>query len=143
MSGARLLLVVTVAALAVGGAATAAGAPTPPVIHEPFTPLPCPLHPDTTVDIEGCQEHRILRTDRAIDNDVKAILGLLRTTDARASFVAGEQDWLRYRRRSCAAEATVYAGGSGAPVAYLSCTVRRNRTHLADLGAMKKTLGTH
>jgi len=134
--------VVALAALAAGGTATAAGAPTPPVIHEPFTPLPCPIHPDTTIDVEGCQEHRILRTDRAIDKEVKTIFGLLRTGDARASFAAGEQDWLRYRRRSCAAEAAVYAGGSAAPVAYLSCALRRNRTHLADLRAMRNVLAT-
>ena len=142
MTIARLLLV-TLAALAVAGSAAAAAGPAPPVIQEPFTALTCPLHPDTTIEIEACQEHRILRTDRAIDKAVKAIFGLLRSTDARTSFVSGEQAWLRYRRRSCAAESTVYAGGSAAPVAYLICELRRNQTHLADLSAMRKTLATH
>ena len=113
----------------------------PPVIHEPFTPLPCPLHPDTTTDVEGCQERRILRTDRAIGRDVRTIFRLLRTRSARASFVAGEQHWLRYRRESCTAKASSYAGGSGEPVAYLTCTLRRNTSHLADLVATRKTLG--
>jgi uncharacterized protein YecT (DUF1311 family) len=112
----------------------------PPVIHEPFTPLPCPIHPDTTVDVEGCQERRILRTDRAIDGDVAIVFRLLRTRSARSSFGAAERSWLYYRRHSCTAEASAYAGGSGEPVAYLSCTLRRNTSHLADLAAMRKAL---
>jgi uncharacterized protein YecT (DUF1311 family) len=115
----------------------------PPVIHEPFTALPCPIHPDTTVDVEGCQEMRVLRTDRAIDREVKTIFALLPTRAARASFVAGEQSWLHYRRQSCTAEASFYGGGSGEPVAYLTCTLHRNRSHLADLAATEKTLRQH
>jgi uncharacterized protein YecT (DUF1311 family) len=118
----------------------AAAAVAPPVIHEPFTALPCPLHPDTTIDVVGCQEHRVLRSDRAIDGQVAAILGLLRTESARASFVAGERSWLQYRRRSCSAEASHVAGGSLHPVAVLTCTLQRNRSHLADLTSMRKIL---
>lgn len=114
---------------------------TPPVIHEPFTALPCTIHPDTTIEVEGCQEMRVLRTDRAIDREVKTIFGLLGTRSARASFVAGEQNWLHYRRQSCIAEASRYGRGSAEPVAYLTCTLRRNTSHLADLSAMRKALG--
>jgi uncharacterized protein YecT (DUF1311 family) len=116
------------------------GGPMPPVIHEPFTALPCPLHPDTNIDIEGCQEHRILRTDRAIDAQVRTIFRLLRTQGARLSFVTGERDWLHYRRASCAAEASHYAGGTAEPVAYLSCSLRKNKAHLTDLTIMRKAL---
>ena len=55
-----------------------AAAIAPPVIHEPFSALPCPLHPDTTIDVVGCQEHRVLRTDRAINGQVGAIFRGLR-----------------------------------------------------------------
>ncbi len=137
------ILLTLLAAAAFAGGARAAGAepePTPPVIHEPFTALPCPIHPDTSVDIEGCQEMRVLRTDRAIDESVRTIFRLLATRSARSSFVAGEEQWLRYRRQSCLAEASAYRGGSGEPVVYLSCTLRRNTSHLADLAAMRKTL---
>jgi uncharacterized protein YecT (DUF1311 family) len=120
-----------------------AGGLTPPVIHEPFTALPCPIHPDTTIDVEGCQEMRVLRTDRAIDGQVKTIFGLLKTKTARASFVAGEQNWLSYRRSSCTAEASFYGRGTQEPVAYLSCTLVRNKSHLSDLAAMKTTLSQH
>ena len=121
--------------------AAASGVQPPPAIHEPFTPLPCPIRPDTTIEVEGCQEMRILRTDRAIDAEARAIFGLLRTQRARESFVTGEQSWLRYRQQSCASEASVFAGGSAEPVALLTCVLRRNTSHLADLKAMRKVLG--
>jgi len=121
----------------------AAAAIAPPVIHEPFTALPCPLHPDTTIDVVGCQEHRVLRTDRAIDAQVKAIFGLLRTDGRRSPFAAGERSWLHFRRQSCAAEASRFAGGSAHAVALLSCTLQRNTSQLADLTAMRKALARH
>ena len=83
-----------------------AAAIAPPVIHEPFTALPCPLHPDTTIDVVGCQEHRVLRTDRAIDAQVRAIFRLLRTDAGARRSSAGERSWLQYRRQSCSAEAS-------------------------------------
>jgi len=133
-----LALVVTCAVAAPAGAVGRGLAP--PVIHEPFTPLPCPIHPDTTIDVEGCQEVRILRTDRAIDAKARTIFHLLRTQSARLSFVTGERNWLHYRRQSCAAEASHYAGGTAEPVAYLNCTLARNKSHLTDLTAMRKAL---
>jgi uncharacterized protein YecT (DUF1311 family) len=123
--------------------AGAVGGPAPPVIHEPFTALPCPIHPDTTIDVEGCQEVRVLRTDRAIDVEVAKIFRLLPTQGARSQFVDGEQSWLHYRRQSCLAESSRYRGGTAQPVAFLNCSLRRNQSHLADLAAMRKALGTH
>jgi len=117
-----------------------AAAIAPPVIHEPFTALPCPLHPDTAIDVIGCQEHRVLRTDRMIDGQVRVIFGRLRTDNARSTFVAGERRWLQYRRRSCSAEASHLAGGSAHSVALLTCSLQRNNEHLADLTAMRKAL---
>ncbi len=118
----------------------AAAAIAPPVIHEPFTALPCPLHPDTTIDVIGCQEHRVLRGDRAIDAQVKTIFRLLRAERARATFVGAERSWLQYRRQSCSTEASKFSGGSLHPVALLSCEVQRNTSHLADLTAMRRAL---
>jgi uncharacterized protein YecT (DUF1311 family) len=113
------------------------------VIHEPFTPINCPLHPDTTLDIEGCQEMRVLRTDRAIDGQVGKVFHLLRSQSARASFVDGERGWLYYRRESCLAEASFYAGGTAGGVALLTCTLRENRAHLVALAATRATLSQH
>ena len=117
-----------------------AAAIAPPVIHEPFKALPCPLHPDTTIDVIGCQEHRVLKTDGAINGQVGAIFRLLRTEGQRSTFVAAERSWLQYRRQSCSVEASKYAGGSEQPVALLTCTLQRNTSHLADLKAMRSTL---
>jgi uncharacterized protein YecT (DUF1311 family) len=140
MGVSRLCLVVIVS---VAPSALAASNLKPPVIREAFTPLRCPAHPQTTLALEGCAEKAILTTDRAINSQVKTIFGLLHTPAARLSFVQGEQSWLRYRRTSCAAQVSNYAGGSIQPVVYADCIASRNKTHLADLAAIRKTLSQH
>ncbi len=141
------MLPVAVLALFLGGSAVAssgAGAIgasiDPPVIRETFTVLPCPGHPVTTRDLEGCAEKASLQSDRTINARAKRILGLLRSNGARTAFVRGEQSWLSYRRTSCSAEASKVAGGSLEPVAFARCDVARNNAHLADLAQMERTL---
>ena len=119
-----------------------AGPLKPPIIHEPFTPLPCPRHAVSTVDMEGCGEQKVLRSDRRIDTDVKAIFGLLAQSERRG-FVAGEVAWLRYRRLSCNAEATKFAGGTLGPVDDIGCVEGRNRSHLEDLAGTLTVLRQH
>jgi uncharacterized protein YecT (DUF1311 family) len=114
----------------------------PPVIRESFTPLPCPAHPVTTAAMEGCAEKMILESDRAIDGEAKAIFNLL-VPSARRRFVRSEESWLRYRRASCLTEASKYQGGTLQPVAFASCVVSRNRTHLKDLTELKRVLAFH
>jgi uncharacterized protein YecT (DUF1311 family) len=124
-------------------AALLAAAPLkPPVIHEVFTLLPCPMHPVSTLDMEGCTEHAIVQTDHKIDAQVKTIFGLLRS-DARGGFVRGERAWLQYRQLSCDAESTAYAGGTFAGVVAAECTLSRSKDHLADLVDLRKTLQHH
>ena len=57
------------AILAVPAPASAAGALSPPVIKESFTPLSCSGAPKrrSTLQQEGCAERQILKTDTAID----------------------------------------------------------------------------
>ncbi|MDP9224373.1 MAG: DUF1311 domain-containing protein, partial [Actinomycetota bacterium] len=109
-------------------------------IREPWTPLPCPTHPGSTIEIEGCLERSVVRSDRRINAKAATIFRLLRTDSDRVAFVEGEQAWLRYRRRSCTATASVYRGGSAEPVAFLRCEAHRNRRHLADLVDTERTL---
>jgi len=116
------------------------GAPQPPVIRESFTVLPCPAHPVSTVDLEGCAERALLRSNRAINARAKTNFGLLRSKAARTTFIRGERSWLEYRRSSCSAQASVYSGGSAQPLAFLQCEVNRNRTHLAELAQMERWL---
>jgi uncharacterized protein YecT (DUF1311 family) len=129
-------------ALAAGASAGAGGALAPPVIHEPFTPLPCPMHPASTIEIEGCQEHALLRSDRAVNARTRTIFYLLGSHSARAAFVRGETSWLNYRRGSCEAQASRYAGGTAEPVEFAACELARNHVHLGELGGLLRTLRT-
>src|SRR5689334_14368242 len=101
--------VLLAAAITVGLAATSAVAVAgPPVITEPFTLLPCPAKPTTTLDLEGCAERRIVATDKAIDARVRTIFALLRSrrsSRAVANFVRGERAWLTSRRAVCTSRA--------------------------------------
>ena len=100
----------------------------------------CPAHPSSTIEIEGCLEKAISRSDRRIDKSAARIFGLLRQAPDRVAFVQGEREWLSYRRHSCKAEGSIYRGGSAEPIAFLTCEKRRNLQHIADLAAMERTL---
>lgn len=147
MSGfARLSLVgALVASLAVlvAGAANGTGGLQPPVITEPFTPLPCPKDPaerQTTLGIKACLAQRILRSDAKINTLVKAIFGKQPDDTGRRKVIAAEKAWLTYRDAACSSEADVYRGGTAQPVAYLTCTAVRNDTHAKELSAFLEQL---
>jgi uncharacterized protein YecT (DUF1311 family) len=112
----------------------------PPVITEGFTLLPCPAKPGTTLELEGCAEHRIVGTDTAINQRVRAIFSLLGTPSARARFARGERAWLERRRNLCESRADVYDGGSAAPVAFAECVADQNVAHLEDLRVFERAL---
>jgi uncharacterized protein YecT (DUF1311 family) len=113
----------------------------PPLIHESFTPLPCPAHPQAQLELEGCAEKAILATDRQIDAVNASIFGRLAARD-RATFVAGERAWLRYRRASCLTAASKYAGGTLASLVDANCVASRNRVHLRELASLLRDLRT-
>jgi uncharacterized protein YecT (DUF1311 family) len=125
------------AAVLVSAAAAALG---PPIIREPWTPLPCPVHPKSTLEIQGCLQRAVARSDRLIDAKTATIFRLIRQRSDRVAFVEGERAWLRYRRQSCSATASVYRGGSAEPIAFLQCEENRNARHLADLRETERTL---
>jgi uncharacterized protein YecT (DUF1311 family) len=138
----RVVIVATLTVAVVASAAAPTGVK-PPVISEGFTLLPCPAHPKTTIDLEGCAEHRLVRSDRAINERVRAIFALLgrrRSAAARARFVRGETAWLVYRRAVCASRADVYEGGSAGPLAAAECQADRNAGHLRDIEAFERAL---
>ena len=134
--------------VACGASAGAAGAPrarapAPPVIKEGFTPRPCPRSRaarQTTLGAEACLERQILKTDAAINKQVRSIFGLLLDVLAKRRFVSGEKAWRTYRTKSCVSEADVYRGGTAEPLAFADCVVRRNRQHIADLKYFHATL---
>jgi uncharacterized protein YecT (DUF1311 family) len=117
--------------------------PKAPVISESLTLLPCPAKPKTTLDFEGCAEHKIVRSDKAINKRVGTIFSLLRSHRSAAAvshFVRGERFWLAARRAVCKSRADVYEGGSAAPLTFAGCEVKENAAHLRDLTAFEHVL---
>jgi uncharacterized protein YecT (DUF1311 family) len=145
---------VLIAASAVTLIATpvAAGAPAsiarlaklaPPVIHEPFTPLPCTGAPGhrTTLEMEGCAEQQILSSDKRIDALNQEIFGKLFDAAARRRFIAGHNAWLAYRRAYCLSASDVFEGGTEALVVYADCSASVNSQHVKDLKAFLRDFG--
>lgn len=122
--------------------AFAASTSRPPVIHEPFTPLPCPRHATSTVGIEGCQEQALLASDRTLNELTRRIFVKLRAGE-RAGFARSEAAWLVYRRGSCAAQSSPTSGGTANGIEALGCELQRNKTHRADLAELLKALSVH
>jgi uncharacterized protein YecT (DUF1311 family) len=115
--------------------AGAASSPSAPVIHEDFTVLACPSKPSTTVQIEGCAEHKVLATDKTIDAlNVKIFSKLSKT--GRADYINTNTNWVNYRDAACTTEASIYSGGSIQPVAYANCLVSIDGSHVTELKTM-------
>lgn len=133
----RALIVASVLVVVAAASAATVG---PPVIREPWTQLACPTHPSSTVEIEGCLERDVTRSDRRIDTKAATVFQLIKRQGDRAGFVSAEHSWLQYRRRSCSAAASVYHGGSAEPIASLNCQKSRNVRHLADLADSERIL---
>jgi uncharacterized protein YecT (DUF1311 family) len=114
----------------------------PPVIPVKFTPLPCPKHAYSTIDMEGCSERATLKTDKQINTQVATIFKLL-IPSARADFVRSERSWLAYRNGSCEAESSKFAGGTAEPVEFGYCLSDASAEHLHDLVVFRKFLQIH
>jgi uncharacterized protein YecT (DUF1311 family) len=126
-------VIVVTGTLLVGGAASGASASTlkPPVITEPFTPLPC--HHRTTIGLEGCTEGQLLSGDRRINEEVRLLFGAMPTVSQRRAFVAVENEWLAYREADCSTVSAIFQGGTIAPVEFALCEVREDNARSADL----------
>ena len=134
---------ITLAGAASAGAAGGHAAKlTPPVIKEPFTPLPCGGSPGhrSTLQMEGCAEQQILRSDRQIDALNMAIFGKLPSTSARRDLIAGHKAWLSYRKAYCLSVSDVFQGGTAAGVVAADCTASINSQHVANLRTFLKDL---
>jgi uncharacterized protein YecT (DUF1311 family) len=107
----------------------------PPVIHESFTLLPCTGKPGsrTTLELEGCSEHQILKTDKSIDALENTVFHLLGTDSARRDLIAAARAWLNYRHADCLSRSDVYQGGTLAGVVFADCFVSVNEQRIKDL----------
>jgi uncharacterized protein YecT (DUF1311 family) len=114
----------------------------PPVIHESFTILPCTGKPAsrTTLELEGCAEHQILNTDKAIDVLERTIFHLLGTDSARRDLIAAAHAWLNYRRADCLSASDAFQGGTLSGVVFADCFVARNKQRAKDLKTFEHSL---
>jgi uncharacterized protein YecT (DUF1311 family) len=134
----RILLACAAASLALcAGAASqsAAASLSAPVVHEKFTVLSCPSKPRTTLQLEGCAEHKVIATDKTIDSLNAKVFAKLRGA-GQSAFVKTNADWLAYRDAACTTEASIYSGGSVQPIAYANCLVSIDGSHVAELKRM-------
>jgi uncharacterized protein YecT (DUF1311 family) len=141
LSAAALTAALALAGLAVPSAGAAVKAhpakavASAPVIREKFTLLPCPKRPRTTLQIEGCAEHRVVAADGQINQLSERIFAKLHPA-GRAKYISASSAWLSYRTSACQAEASIYAGGSLQPVAYANCLAALDVSHVDELKAM-------
>jgi uncharacterized protein YecT (DUF1311 family) len=124
--------------LAMTAASTSAATLRPPVIKEVFTPLKC-THDKTTLGIEGCAEHQILRSDKSIDSLNAKIFTKL-STSGKKDFVNGHNAWLKYRTAYCLSESDVYQGGTQAGVVDAQCVTNVNAAHVKELAGFLSSL---
>jgi uncharacterized protein YecT (DUF1311 family) len=133
-------------ALATAASAGASGAHSnklaPPVIRESFTPLPCGGSPGhrSTLQMEGCAEQQILRSDTQIDTLNKKIFAALPSNSARRDLIAGHRAWLTYRKAYCLSVSDVFQGGTAAGVVAADCTASVNAQHASNLKTFLKDL---
>jgi uncharacterized protein YecT (DUF1311 family) len=143
----RTLLLALVASTCVAAGSASAAAPlSPPVVKEIFTLLPCPASPsarESTVGMEGCQEHAIVKSDATIDTLSREIFGRLADDAARRRFAAAEKAWLAYRTAFCDSQSDVFEGGTGAATEYAGCVVHQNAQHVGDLTGFDHDLRPH
>jgi uncharacterized protein YecT (DUF1311 family) len=140
----RLLALTVCAAVLLGAAASALASRThttrlsPPVIHEPFAPLPCTGKPSdrSTLQMEGCGEQQVLKSDKQIDTLNKRIFPTLPSDSARRQFIAGHNAWIAYRHEYCLSASDVFQGGSEAGVVYIDCVAAVNTQHVKDLNGL-------
>jgi len=128
--GFSLVLALTITALA-ASASGATGKLSPPVIREKFTVLPC--NHETTVGLEGCAEGQLLATDHRINVEVALLFRVLDGATQRRSFVTSEDLWFKYRDADCQSVASIYGGGTLAPVEFADCEVLDNESRSVDL----------
>ncbi len=131
----------TIASVAVvqadSGKPARASALSPPPIHESFAApghlLPCKKGDETTPGLEGCAEHRVLKSDGQIDKLNSSISSELETARMKRAFVAAHRAWLAYRNADCESMASIYEGGTLKPLAHILCVEGRNERRVRDL----------
>jgi uncharacterized protein YecT (DUF1311 family) len=128
--GARVVFDVTSDAAA-ASAAKKAPPIKPPVITETFTVLPC--DEDSTIGMEGCEEHQLVAADKRIDREVNLLFTILHDNAARRRLIQAQTAWFAYRQADSRSQADIYEGGSESVVAGLACALNDNKARSTDL----------
>ncbi len=105
---------------AAAAAARAAPQMKPPVIAEPFTVLACAQN--STIGMEGCEEHKLVGADKRIDREVRLLFTILPDSPARRRLAQAETARFAYRQADSRSRGDIYEGGSESPVASLATT---------------------
>jgi uncharacterized protein YecT (DUF1311 family) len=106
-----------------------------PVVRESFTLLPCSK--SSTIGLEGCAEHRILKLDDTVNSLRQKIFLHLYNHTTRKNFIIAEDDWFTYRQVTCTSESDVNEGGSLVPVDFANCVIQLDKQHVEDLTSLK------
>jgi len=103
----------------------------PPVITESFTLLRCSN--ESTIGMEGCEEHKLVAADKRIDREVRLVFTILHDNAARMRFIQAQTTWFAFRQDDSRSQADIYEGGSESVVAALVCAVNDDNARSADL----------
>jgi uncharacterized protein YecT (DUF1311 family) len=114
----------------------------PVLIRETFTPLTCSgaAGHQTTLQMEGCLEKQILKSDTQINRLAAQIFPILVNDRARRDFNAAQRAWLSYRKADCLSMSNVFEGGTAAGVVDTQCQSSRNNRRINDLRAFRRSL---
>jgi uncharacterized protein YecT (DUF1311 family) len=149
----KVWVLATAATVALAGVASVAvvqansGAPadaatiSPPAIPS-FTPRPCPSKPESTPEVLGCAQKRLLETDKEINRlNASVFSDLSEGPSSRSSkmfqrkFAASHRAWLAYRDVDCPNMWAILEEGSIFPLAVIECAVTLNRQRIKNLRA--------
>jgi uncharacterized protein YecT (DUF1311 family) len=83
--------------------------------------------------LEGCAEARLLSADHRVNQEVRLLFALITTKAQQRKFVSAEKLWLVSRSADCTSVASVYQGGTLAPVEYGLCEVSEDQARSAML----------
>jgi uncharacterized protein YecT (DUF1311 family) len=115
----------------------AAARTVPPRLPEKAEPnsvasFPCPRSPVSTIDIEACEGHALLKLDHVF-NERASVLWSLLDSQGRRGFVAAHAAWLSYRKHECNVRSREAVGGTAAGVIFGQCEVDLTHAHVAEL----------
>lgn len=125
----------------------------PPVIHEQFTLLDC--NQSNQLGMEGCEEHKIIKLDKVIDQGEQVLFGMLKAegalygpklgpslaSQAESDLIEAESAWFAYRVAQCNSQSDSYLGGSVAPLISAECQVQFDQSRIGQLRSFYRSLG--